>query len=74
MNMLIMRILRGNYDPISPRYSYELRNLVASMLKRNPRERPSVNGILRKAFIMRRCDKFLTNEVSLVDVSNYSMY
>ncbi len=33
------------------------------MLKRNPRERPSVNGILRKAFIMRRCEKFLTNEV-----------
>jgi hypothetical protein len=33
------------------------------MLKRDPRERPSVNGILRKAFIMKRCQKFLTNEV-----------
>lgn len=34
------------------------------MLKKNPRERPSVNGILRKAFIMKRCEKFLTNEVT----------
>jgi NIMA (never in mitosis gene a)-related kinase 1/4/5 len=59
---LINRIARGTYDPVNPRYSYELRNLVASMLKKNPRERPSVNGILRKPFIMKRCDKFLTNE------------
>lgn len=63
MQMLAYKILRGNFEPISPKFSYELRNLVTSMLKRNPRERPSVNGILRKAFIMKRCEKFLTNDV-----------
>lgn len=63
MQMLAYKILRGSFDPISPKYSYELRNLVTSMLKRNPRERPSVNGVLKKAFIMKRCEKFLTNEV-----------
>lgn len=62
--MLIQKILRGSYDQVSPKYSYELRNLVACMLKRNPRERPSVNGILRKPFIRKRCEKFLTNDVS----------
>jgi NIMA (never in mitosis gene a)-related kinase len=64
MQMLICKILRGNYDQVSSKYSFELRNLIASMLKKNPRERPSVNGILRKPFIMKRCEKFLTNEVS----------
>ena len=33
---------------MSSKYSYDLRNLVAAMLKKNPRERPSVNGILRE--------------------------
>ena len=50
---------------MKPTYSYDLRTLVSSMLKRNPKERPSVNGILRKPFIMKRCEKFLTNEVTL---------
>lgn len=63
MQMLAHKILRGNYEQVLPKFSYELRNLISSMLKRNPRERPSVNGILRKAFVSRRCDKFLTNEV-----------
>ncbi|RNA05217.1 serine threonine- kinase Nek1-like isoform X1, partial [Brachionus plicatilis] len=62
LKMLICKIIRGTYDQVNPRYSYEMRNLVASMLKKNPRERPSVNGILRKPFIMRRCARFLTNE------------
>lgn len=63
MQMLAYKILRGNFDPIGPRFSYDLRNLITAMLKRDPRERPSVNGILRKAFIMKRCERFLTNEV-----------
>ena len=62
MQMLAYKILRGNYEQVGPKFSYDLRNLVSAMLKRNPRERPSVNGILRKAFIMKRCDRFLTNE------------
>lgn len=62
--MLICKIIRGTYEQVNPKYSYELRNLVASMLKKSPRERPSVNGILRKPFIMRRCARFLSNEVS----------
>lgn len=62
---LVQKIQRSSYEPVNPRYSYELRNLVASMLKKNPRERPSVNGVLRKPFILKRCEKFLTNDVSV---------
>lgn len=52
MKNLVLKIIRGSYPPVSAtRYSYELRALLALLLKRNPRERPSVNTILRKSFI-----------------------
>ena len=47
----MLKILRGSYPPISNRYSYDLRNLVSSLLRKNPRERPSLNSILSKRFI-----------------------
>ncbi|CAM4777694.1 unnamed protein product [Rotaria magnacalcarata] len=63
MNDLIMRIVRGSFNPIPPKFSADLRNLIASMLKREPRERPSVNTILRKPFIYRRIPKHLAEDV-----------
>ncbi|CAF4682464.1 unnamed protein product [Rotaria sp. Silwood1] len=63
MNGLIMRIVRGSFNPIPAKFSGDLRTLIASMLKREPRERPSVNTILRKPFISRRIPKHLAEEV-----------
>ncbi len=63
MEMLAYKISKGNYEPVNGKFSYDLRNLISTMLKRDPRERPSVNGILRKSFIMKKCERFLTNEV-----------
>ncbi|CAF2765027.1 unnamed protein product [Rotaria sp. Silwood2] len=63
MNGLIMRIVRGSYNPIPSKFSADLRTLIASMLKREPRERPSVNTILRKPFIYRHIPKHLAEEV-----------
>ncbi|XP_035680684.1 serine/threonine-protein kinase Nek1-like isoform X2 [Branchiostoma floridae] len=60
MKNLVLKIIRGSYPPVSPRYSYELRNLVAQLFKRNPRDRPSINSILRKNFISKRIEKFLS--------------
>ncbi|CAF3325181.1 unnamed protein product [Rotaria sp. Silwood1] len=62
MNGLIMRIVRGSFNPIPPKYSGDLRILIASMLRREPRERPSINTILRKPFISRRISKYLPEE------------
>ncbi|CAF2699339.1 unnamed protein product [Rotaria sp. Silwood2] len=62
MNGLIMRIVRGSFNPIPPKYTGDLRILIASMLRRDPRERPSVNTILRKPFISRRISKHLLEE------------
>ena len=53
MKNLILKIIRGSYPPINSRYSYDLRNLVTALLKRNPKERPSLESILRKGFIQK---------------------
>ncbi|KAF6034950.1 NEK1 [Bugula neritina] len=59
MKNLVLKIIRGVYPPVPPRYSYELRNLQAQLFKRNPRDRPSINNILKKPFIQERIKKFL---------------
>ncbi|WAQ98248.1 NEK1-like protein [Mya arenaria] len=52
----------GSYPPLSPKYSYDLRNLVSALFKRAPRDRPSINSVLRKPFISQRVPKFLSTE------------
>ena len=53
MKNLVLKIIRGSYPPINSRYSYDLRNLVTALLRRNPKERPSLDSILRKGFIQK---------------------
>uniref|UniRef100_A0ABM0MCB1 non-specific serine/threonine protein kinase n=1 Tax=Saccoglossus kowalevskii TaxID=10224 RepID=A0ABM0MCB1_SACKO len=36
MKNLVLKIIRGSFPPVSPKYSYELRNLQAQLFKRNP--------------------------------------
>ena len=57
---------RGSYPSVSIRYSKDLRSLVDSCLKHHPRQRPSVNAILRLPFIQRRIENFLSETVSHV--------
>eukprot|EP00761_Pharyngomonas_kirbyi_P009804 gb/GECH01009822.1/.p1 GENE.gb/GECH01009822.1/~~gb/GECH01009822.1/.p1 ORF type:complete len:451 (+),score=141.50 gb/GECH01009822.1/:1-1353(+) len=61
MKGLIGKILRGVYPPLPSRYSPQLRRLVDWMLQRDPRNRPSINTILRLPFIQARIDSFLSN-------------
>uniref|UniRef100_A0A8D3C719 non-specific serine/threonine protein kinase n=1 Tax=Scophthalmus maximus TaxID=52904 RepID=A0A8D3C719_SCOMX len=63
MKNLVVKIIRGSYPPVSVHYSQELRFLLALLFKRNPRERPSVNGILDKPFLSSRIEKFLTPQL-----------
>ena len=53
MKGLIFKIVRGNYPPIPPRYCYEIKLLIASMFRKEPKERPSISAILRKPFLMK---------------------
>ncbi|UJR13866.1 hypothetical protein I4U23_000874 [Adineta vaga] len=63
MNGLMLKIIRGSFNPIPTRFSADLRGLIALMLRREPRERPSVNTILKKPFISCRIPKHLADEV-----------
>ncbi len=47
MKGLVMKILRGNYPPIAKTYSKELSDLIATLLRKNPDERPTINQILQ---------------------------
>jgi hypothetical protein len=58
MKNLILKIIRGAYPPIPIKYSYDLRNLISSLLKKNPRDRPSLNAILRKGFVRKVEEEF----------------
>eukprot|EP00899_Mesostigma_viride_P027352 jgi/Mesvir1/7801/Mv11743-RA.1 len=59
--MLIHKILRGIYPPISSTaYSKALSDLVTRMLQKNPRLRPSVNEILQLPLIRDRIQKCLS--------------
>jgi len=60
MKNLIVKIIRGSYPQLPSHYSSDLRNLVQQLFRRNPKERPSINIILKRAFISNRIDKFLT--------------
>jgi len=46
---LMARIVSGRYAPIPQRYSYELRLVVAQMLRKDPNQRPSAEALLRKS-------------------------
>ncbi|CAH2300538.1 serine threonine- kinase Nek1 isoform X2 [Pelobates cultripes] len=63
MKNLVLKIIRGSYPPVSVHYSYDLRNLLSMLFKRNPRDRPSVTSILEKPFIYRRIERFLPPQV-----------
>ncbi|NXC93396.1 NEK1 kinase, partial [Certhia familiaris] len=63
MKNLVLKIISGPFPPVSMHYSYDLRNLLSQLFKRNPRNRPSVNSILEKNFLAKRVEKFLTPEL-----------
>ena len=64
MNQLIVNIIRGKHKPIdSTHYSSDLRNLVDSMLTKDPSKRPSINQILRLPFIKNKLSSFLNEKL-----------
>ncbi|KAG8253078.1 Serine/threonine-protein kinase Nek1 [Homalodisca vitripennis] len=58
---LVFKIVKGSYPPLPLRYSFEFRNLLIHLFKRNPKERPSINQILGRTLICKRLDKFMSN-------------
>lgn len=64
LHQLVLKICRGYFQPVSPKYSYDLRTLISQLFKVSPRDRPSVNSILRKPFLQKLVLRYLPPEVS----------
>ncbi|XP_075193883.1 serine/threonine-protein kinase Nek5-like [Anomaloglossus baeobatrachus] len=60
LKQLVLKICRGRYEPLSSKYSYDLRTLISQLFKISPRDRPSVTSILKKPFLERRIHNFLS--------------
>ena len=70
LNQLLVAVFSGKVDPISQRYSQDLRDLVMSMLNQNPDLRPSADQILAMGFIKARLKNLITeNENQLKTVN-----
>ncbi|KAM4795378.1 serine/threonine-protein kinase Nek5 isoform 2-T2 [Rhinophrynus dorsalis] len=63
LRQLVLKICRGHYQPLSSKYSYDLRTLISQLFKISPRDRPSVNSILKKPFLEKRINKYLSPEL-----------
>ncbi|KFZ46818.1 Serine/threonine-protein kinase Nek5, partial [Antrostomus carolinensis] len=64
LHQLVLKICRGRFHPVSPNYSYDLRILISQLFKISPRDRPSINSILRKPFLQKLVLRYLPPEVS----------
>ena len=57
--MLLIKIIRGNYSPLSSIYSKDLKEIVSKCLIAEPRKRPSIEELLRMPIIQNRIQKFV---------------
>ncbi|XP_057901148.1 serine/threonine-protein kinase Nek5 isoform X6 [Melospiza georgiana] len=70
LHELVLKICRGRFQPVSPNYSYDLRILISQLFKISPRDRPSINSILRKPFLQRLVLRHLPPEVAWEELSH----
>ncbi|CAH2224973.1 serine threonine- kinase Nek5 isoform X1 [Pelobates cultripes] len=63
LHQLVIKICRGRFEPISSKYSYDLRGLIAQLFKISPRDRPSINSILKKPLLEKMIKRFLSPEL-----------
>ncbi|XP_039209210.1 serine/threonine-protein kinase Nek5 isoform X3 [Crotalus tigris] len=67
---LIMKICRGHFIPVSVKYSSNLRLLISQLFRTSPRDRPSINSILKKAFLEKQIKNYLPPEIIEAEFSH----
>ncbi|XP_068036490.1 serine/threonine-protein kinase Nek5 [Anomalospiza imberbis] len=70
LHELVLKICRGRFQPVSPNYSYDLRILISQLFKISPRDRPSINSILKKPFLQKLVLRYLPPEVAQEELSH----
>lgn len=66
---LVVKILRGKYPRLPSRYSPSLKLLVDRMLKQNPKDRPSVDEMLRQGYVQHHLERYATHVAALALVN-----
>ena len=74
MKGLVLKILRGTYPPIPSYYGRGLKGLIEKCLKRQPRQRPSVNTILKMNVVRGRIATFLGETMYADEFSHTIMH
>uniref|UniRef100_A0A1I8F4F8 non-specific serine/threonine protein kinase n=1 Tax=Macrostomum lignano TaxID=282301 RepID=A0A1I8F4F8_9PLAT len=59
---LYINIKLGNVMPVSPRYSSEIRSICSAMFRKNPRDRPTVQALLKKEVLLPALLKHISAE------------
>ncbi|KAL4609074.1 serine/threonine-protein kinase Nek5 [Arapaima gigas] len=70
LKQLVMKICGGRYSPIAAHYSYDLRLLVTQLFKVSPRDRPSVNSMLRRPFLEKHIERHLDAQMMKEEFSH----
>ncbi|NXL48554.1 NEK5 kinase, partial [Podilymbus podiceps] len=70
LHQLVLKICRGHFQPVSTNYSYDLRILISQLFKKSPKDRPSINSILRKPFLQKLVLRYFPPEVTQEDLSH----
>ncbi|NXU75891.1 NEK5 kinase, partial [Oreotrochilus melanogaster] len=74
LHQLVLKICRGCFHPVSPNYSYDLRILISQLFKVSPRDRPSINSILRKPFLQKFILRYLPPEITQEELVHTVMH
>ncbi|KAF4025621.1 hypothetical protein G4228_017596 [Cervus hanglu yarkandensis] len=67
LQQLVLKICQAHVPPISPRFSRDLQFLISQLFEVSPRDRPSINSILKRPFLENLIAKYLTPEVKMVE-------
>jgi NIMA (never in mitosis gene a)-related kinase len=62
LHQLAQRIVQGKFDKLPRQYSSSLNSLLAAILVRDPKRRPTINDILKYPMIKRRIDAYLEED------------
>uniref|UniRef100_A0A8C6W6W7 non-specific serine/threonine protein kinase n=1 Tax=Nannospalax galili TaxID=1026970 RepID=A0A8C6W6W7_NANGA len=63
LHHLVLKICQAHFVPISPKFSHDLQSFIPQLFKVSPRDRPSINSILKKPFLETLIGRYLSPEV-----------
>lgn len=66
---LVIKIVSGCHGPVPTFYSHELRSLIREMLRKRPDDRPSINALLQKPFLVKLLKKAANAQIKGVQNS-----